>query len=90
MESHLQNMFSDYGSQVAKIWSLLTPKEIQICDHIRSGLTSKQIGEAMGISVDTVNFHRQSIRKKLGLTDAGDNLVSWIRTHLGIDKISVD
>jgi DNA-binding CsgD family transcriptional regulator len=90
VESHLQNMFSDYGSQVAKIWSLLTPKEIQICDHIRSGLTSKQIGEAMGISVDTVNFHRQSIRKKLGLTDAGDNLVSWIRTHLGIDKKLVD
>jgi len=83
VESHLQNIFSRYGSQVAKISSLLTPKEIQICDHIRSGLTSKQIAAAMGISVDTVNFHRQSIRKKLGLTDTGDTLVTWVTTHLG-------
>jgi DNA-binding CsgD family transcriptional regulator len=56
----------------------LTKSEVQICQMIQSGSTSKDIADAMSISLETVQTHRKNIRKKLGLSGKGVNLYSYL------------
>ena len=58
----------------------LTPTEQKICLSIRAGLTSKEIAQLRGVSVGTVNRHRENIRRKLGLQGSSKNLVSHLLT----------
>jgi len=48
----------------------LTPREIEILKLIRGGLFSKEISDRLGISINTVNVHRQKIFNKLGVENA--------------------
>ena len=45
----------------------LTERERRIADMIASGLLNRQIAERLGISVRTVETHRGSIFRKLGI-----------------------
>ena len=45
----------------------LTNREREIVRLTAEGLTEKEIGFKLGISAKTVEFHRQSIRKRLGV-----------------------
>ena len=64
--------------------ALLTPREVQICNLIASGLTSKQIAVAMKVTVDAVYSHRLHIRKKVGLDLSGEPLATWLRFRYGL------
>jgi DNA-binding NarL/FixJ family response regulator len=46
----------------------LTPRQRQIVELIAQGKTTPQIAESLGVSPKTVEFHRHSIRRTLGLT----------------------
>jgi two-component system, sensor histidine kinase and response regulator len=46
----------------------LSGRELDICELIRSNLTTKEIAKQLYISIDTVKYHRNNIRKKLNLT----------------------
>jgi len=56
----------------------LTPSEIQICELIRQKKYSKEIAGIMNISPSTVYFHRNNIRKKLGILKQKANLRSYL------------
>ena len=56
----------------------LTPREMEICTMIESGLTSKEIPEQLNISCQTIDNHRKSIRKKLDITNKNINLSSYL------------
>lgn len=45
----------------------LTPREIEVFELLAQGKTSKQIADALGISVHTVNNHRKRICRKSGM-----------------------
>lgn len=45
----------------------LTPREMEVLRLIAQGKTSKQIAEALNLSVFTVNNHRKHICKKVSL-----------------------
>ena len=45
---------------------------------IKEGRTTKEIAELLGMSVAAVDFHRNNIRKKLGLRNKKANLVSHL------------
>ena len=45
----------------------LTRREAEILGFIGKGKTSKEIAQALGLSVFTVNNHRKHICRKLGL-----------------------
>lgn len=81
LEHQMGNIFSTFGRSLVQISHLLTPREMQICELIQSGLTSKQIGGVLGVSTETVNAHRVRIRKKLGLDATRENLASWLRSN---------
>jgi DNA-binding CsgD family transcriptional regulator len=47
---------------------VLTPREWQVLDLIREGLTNEAIAERLAISLDTAKFHVSEILTKLGLS----------------------
>ncbi|MEW6413078.1 MAG: PAS domain S-box protein [Candidatus Zixiibacteriota bacterium] len=59
----------------------LSGREIQICEMIRNGLSSKEIAEVLGISLDTVQKHRESIRDKLQIKRSQVNLTTYLRSR---------
>jgi PAS domain S-box-containing protein len=67
----------DYRNNVSK----LTPRELDILDMIRTGRSSKQIADALGLSSQTVHKHRQSIRRKLQLDHREINLAAYLRSQ---------
>ncbi|WP_295458857.1 response regulator transcription factor [uncultured Thiodictyon sp.] len=50
----------------------LTPRELQVLCLIAQGLANGQIAQALALSRRTVESHRLSIRRKLGLTSAAE------------------
>jgi DNA-binding CsgD family transcriptional regulator/predicted enzyme related to lactoylglutathione lyase len=48
---------------------LLTPAEWRVVHAVKHGMTSRQIAERRGISVDAVKYHVANALAKLGLTD---------------------
>jgi PAS domain S-box-containing protein len=68
------------GGSAANSASLmkLSKSEIQVCQLIQSGKSSKEIGDIMNISFETVQTHRKNIRKKLGLNGKDLNLFSFL------------
>lgn len=56
----------------------LAPRELQVVHYIRQNKTSKEIAQLMGISLRTVEFYRENIRKKLHLTSKRKNLKRFL------------
>ncbi len=64
----------------------LTPRELQLLKMLSKGLTNKQIGQALGISDNTVKNHVNSIIEKLEVCDRTEAATTAIQRGL----ISVD
>jgi PAS domain S-box-containing protein len=60
-------------------YAKLTPRELEICDMIKEGLSSKEISESLNLSLLTVHKHREEIRRKLGITNKRVNLSIYLR-----------
>ncbi|WP_111734263.1 LuxR C-terminal-related transcriptional regulator [Roseovarius amoyensis] len=56
----------------------LTPREREVARYIVNGYTSKETGQAMGISPRTVEVHRSSVMKKLGVQNAAELVAKMI------------
>ncbi len=70
---------SSTSSTIVQIYSKLTPREIEICNLIKNGSTSKEIAQTLNISMLTVNKHRERIRKKLVISNKSINLTSYLK-----------
>jgi PAS domain S-box-containing protein len=68
----------DFQNNLAR----LTPRELDISEMIKNGLSSKEIAANLGLSTETVHKHRQSIRKKLQIDRSGVSLASYLRTRI--------
>ena len=47
----------------------LTNREMQVLRHLALGLSNKEVGTSLGISVETVKEHVQNILRKIDATD---------------------
>lgn len=54
----------------------LSARELKIVELLKSGMTTKQIAGALGVSTRTVDVHRAGIKRKLGLR-TGAELVAY-------------
>jgi DNA-binding NarL/FixJ family response regulator len=61
---------------------VLSQRESEILGALARGLASKQIAREMGLSVRTVEAHRQSIKRKLGLEGQAE-LIKYAVEHAG-------
>jgi len=59
---------------------LLTPRESEILSALGRGESSKQIARNLGLSVRTVEAHRQSIKRRLGI-DGQAELIKYAVEH---------
>ena len=58
----------------------LSPRETEICGLIRNGLGTKEIAAYLHITPVTVERHRNTIRRKLGITGRKISLTSYLRS----------
>lgn len=56
-----------------------THKEITIANLIIHGKSTQQIATFLNSSESTINFHRNNIRKKLGIYQKGENLQVYLK-----------
>ena len=66
LQENLQSLSSPFLSRI-RAEAPLTFTELHVANFIKKGKTSKEIGALMKLSTATVNVHRNSIRKRLGL-----------------------
>ena len=78
LEYALKNIVSPFAKRLAsKTWNF-TSREIQVSNLIWDGKSTKEIADILNLSIRAVEFHRDNIRKKLGLNKTNTNL----RSHL--------
>jgi two-component system, NarL family, nitrate/nitrite response regulator NarL len=64
-------------------FSDLTPRELEILDHIAEGLSNKMIGRALDITDGTVKLHVKAILRKLGMRSRVEAAVTAVKHGLG-------
>jgi DNA-binding CsgD family transcriptional regulator len=80
LKRHLKEIASPFSSELSKKFATLTPTELQLCNMIRNGLPSKEIACIRRVSPATVSRQRESIRRKLGVTNKDINLSTFLCT----------
>ncbi len=80
LENSLRDLLSEKGSRLARPELGLTPREIQICEMIKQGLSSKEIAKLLGIGLRSIDSHRYNIRKRLGLSDRSFKLITYLKS----------
>jgi len=60
----------------------LTPRELEILQHIVAGKSNKEIASELGLSVNTVSVHRANIMDALGLHKTAELVVYAIKNGL--------
>jgi PAS domain S-box-containing protein len=79
IRSAIAELVAPFHNALSTKYPQLSPAQMRICQHIRRGLSCKQIAQLEGISVGTVNRHREQIRRKLGLTGKQANLFVFLQ-----------
>jgi PAS domain S-box-containing protein len=79
VQHHIQGLASSYGTKITDKNLLLTPKEVEVCNLVKAGFTSKDISCFLNISPQTVECHRKKIRHKLGIANKNINLTTYLR-----------
>ena len=74
MRDQLINLTRGFSKELDGRFLRLTRTEMKICKFVQTGLSSKEIAQAMNISFETVQTHRRNIRGKLGLRGRKINL----------------
>jgi len=80
LKKNLEEVTSPFTNRISKDFSSLSPVEIQICNLIKNGFSSKEIAKLRGISTATVSRHREHIRKKLMLNNKKVNLTTYLNS----------
>ncbi len=80
LEKDLKRITSSFINKLKKQYSTLTPREIEISNLIKNGLTSKDISQVLSLSLLTVHKHRELIRQKLKLQNKSINLTTYLQS----------
>lgn len=80
LEQSLNDMTSSFGIKVSDKKIMLSPREVEIANLIKNGISSKEMVDMLNISAKTIETHRNRIRKKLGITRKDVNLTTYLKT----------
>ena len=79
-EACLDDIASPFVQKLTSSYLNLTKKELQIAALIKEGKATKEIAELLNAKQRVVEFHRENIRKKLGLNNKKGNLAILLRS----------
>jgi hypothetical protein len=78
LESNIQDIVSPFAYHLSSKFLKLTPTEIQVTNLIKQGKTTKEIADIMNLATSTIDFHRNNIRKKIGIKNKKTNLRTYL------------
>jgi len=78
--SNLQSIVSPFLRNLTATYMDFTPREIDVANLVREGKSAKEIALLLNCSVRSVEFHKDNIRRKLGLTRQKTNLRTYLLT----------
>jgi len=79
IKASLADITSPFLASLESKYVRLTRRELEICNMIRNGFSSKEIATALGSAEQTVLKQRTSIRRKLGISGKDINLSTFLR-----------
>ena len=82
LRNNLEEITSQFIRQLSNSYHSLTPTEIAICNMIRNGMRTKEIAQIRGVSMATINRHRENIRRKLKITNDDVNLATYLQSSM--------
>lgn len=80
IEALVTEISSPFSRNLQRASANLTPREVEICSMIKNDVQSKEIAEALSLSIRTVEKFRQRIRKKLGIANTDNNLATYLKS----------
>ncbi|MCP3873776.1 MAG: helix-turn-helix transcriptional regulator [Desulfobacteraceae bacterium] len=79
LEKNIRAITSSFGNEISRQMYKMTPREIEICNTIKAGMSSKETAELLNISYRSVETYRNYIRKKLGIVNQKVNLATYLK-----------
>jgi len=76
-ERRFQHAHANFIKLLTESYPTLTPTELKICSLLKVNCSTKDMAQLLCVSATTIDWHRRSIRRKLGIT-AGINLITFI------------
>jgi PAS domain S-box-containing protein len=80
LEKDLREIASPFLGSLKNSYTKLSPRELEVCRLIKNGMTSKEIAQALNLSLMTVHKYRELIRKKLDLVNNDVNLRTYLQS----------
>ncbi|MFH0788456.1 MAG: PAS and helix-turn-helix domain-containing protein [Pseudomonadota bacterium] len=74
LSTNLNDLTSPFTRKLSVKLLKLTPMEIQVANFVKQGKTNKEIADQMCLSPKTIEFHRENLRKKIGIKNKRINL----------------
>ncbi len=81
LENSLDDVTKPFTNRFEINYSKFSPRELEVCNMIKNGMSSKDIASALNTSVYTVHNQRRSIRKKLEINDNKTNLLTLLQSN---------
>ena len=78
LEAQMKKIIAPFLHRISQACFDLTPQEIRVADFVKNGNTTKEIADILVISIKTVDYHRDNIRRKLGIKNYHANLRSFL------------
>ena len=79
-ESLLDRVFN-YADQ-SQTSDFLTPREREVVQLVAEGLSNKEVGKQLNLSIKTIETHRGAAMRKAGLSSTADLVRFAVRNHL--------
>jgi PAS domain S-box-containing protein len=78
LEGQMKEIISPFLRTISQSSFDLTPQELRVADLVKNGNTTKEIAGILRISIKTVDYHRDNLRRKLGIKNNKTNLRSFL------------
>lgn len=78
IEEQMKEIVAPFLRTISRSSFDLTPQELRVADLVKHGNTTKEIAGILRISMKTVDYHRDNLRKKLGIKNNKTNLRSFL------------
>ncbi|WP_420457618.1 response regulator [Rubrivirga sp.] len=80
----LEDRFGHTADSTSSI-ERLTDRELEVFEHFGRGQSTREVAEALGLSLKTIESHRANIKQKLGIDRAAEFMqraVVWVESPL--------
>lgn len=78
LEENLKEIISPFSPKLASRYYGLTNMELKVANLVRQGKSNKDISKIFKLSKRTIESHRDSIRKKIGINKKKKNLRTYL------------